>query len=427
MKVHLIVPIFPPEAVASAVMAEHIAIGLSAQRHEVTVLTSFPSKMKGVLFPGYRRTLRQMASDPRGFRLCRVFTIFSTTSSVASRLPEYLSFALASNLASLCLGRPDVVFINTWPLATLVTAAICSMRGVPFVFNTQDLYPESAGGLGYLRSGGLLYRLLLWLDRAAMGRAAHVVPISEEFAAHIQATRGVSPDRMTVIWNWFDGRVRPQAKQGLVRAQFLPSGQGFIVMYAGNVGSVAGLEVVLEAAKLLRHRGPYVFVLAGDGTMRERLERQCRTEDIRHVRFLYPLHRDNLSEVQAAADVMLITVKRGLARSEVPSKMMGYMLSGRPILAMVDRESNTARLVGLANCGLVAEPENPQMLASLVTEMHAAGAKLDEWGERARQFALTHFSQERNTLRMIAVLERAAATRSSLAGSPSPSPRPGPV
>ena len=405
MKIHLIVPVFPPESVASAVMVDHLAQGLVNQKHDVTVITSFPSKMQGVLFPGYRKTVYQIEKSIYGFRLCRVFTFFSTKSTIFSRLPEYLSYAFASNLASIFLSKPDVVFINTWPIATFITAVFCKLRGIPYVFNVQDLYPESAGGLGYLKTGGGIYKFFLWADRFLMKNAAHIIPISEEFANRIQKTRNVPAEKMTVIWNWYDGRVQPQPKAGEWRQKFAYFDSSFIIMYAGNIGSVAGLETVLEAAKLLAPCGKYVFVLAGDGTMREELEERCKKEKIQNVHFMYPLHRENLSDVQASADIMLITAKRGLAHSEVPSKMMGYMLSGRPILAMVDSNSNTARLVKQAICGLIGEPENPQILAEKILEMCTSG-KFDEWGNNARQFALQHFDQHKNVARIIEILEK---------------------
>lgn len=407
MKIHIVVPVFPPESIASAVMAEHLASSLARLGHEVTVITSFPSKMKGEIYQGYSRKLYQLRIDSAGYSLLRVFSFFSKRSSITSRVPEYLSYALTSNLGSLIIGKPDVVFMNTWPIATFLTSFFCKLRKVPYVFNVQDLYPESAGGLGYLKESGLLYKLFLQMDRFSMKNAAHIIPISEEFSATIQRSRGISSEKIKVVWNWYDGQVSPESKIGIWRQKISRDNNKFIAMYAGNIGSVAGLEVVLEAAKLLASKKEYVFVLAGDGTLRENFEYQCQRQNINNVIFIHPLTKNNLSQIHAAADIMLITAKPGLARSEVPSKMMAYMLSGRPILAMVDNDSNTARLVNLASCGLNGEPGNPEALVKNIIQMHQSSL-LDKWGENARSFALEHFDQKKNVAAIVKVLEQVA-------------------
>jgi glycosyltransferase involved in cell wall biosynthesis len=380
MKVHIICPVFPPESIASAVMAQHIADGLTHAGHETTVITSFPSKMKGELFPGFKRIIAQLTQDGHGFRLCRVFTILSRKSTSTSRSLENLSYALASNIASILLGSPDVVYMNTWPIiSTFLTALFCTLRGVPFIYNIQDIYPESAAGLGIIRENSFVYKLLLRMDRFTMSRAAQIITNSEEFAELIHETRGVQHSKMTTVWNWYDASIVPGEKWGEYRNSIVPTRDSYVVMYAGNVGSVAGLEVVLDAAELLTCRGDYVFVLAGDGTLREQFQQECKRRSITNVKFYYPLHREDLGHIQSAADIMLITAKKGLALSEVPSKMMAYMLSGRPILAMVEKESNTARLIEMSKCGLVGQPEDAIVLANLVERMSQSG-RLDEWG-----------------------------------------------
>ncbi|MCX6031746.1 MAG: glycosyltransferase family 4 protein [Chloroflexi bacterium] len=390
-------------------MAEHIAEGLVCAGHEVTVITSFPSKMKGELFPGFRRTLASMTRNPKGYRLCRVFTIFSKESAILSRLSENLSYAVASNLASMWFGRPDVIYMNTWPaIATFVTAVVCTLRRIPFVYNVQDLYPESASGLGYVREQGLVYRILHRMDCFTSSHAARIVAISEEFAERIRRTRKIPSDRIAVIWNWYDACVVPSEKWGELRASIAPAPESCVVMYAGNIGSVAGLESVLDAAERLASKGDYVFVLAGDGTLRQQLEQNCVRRSVTNVRFYYPLHREDLGRVQAAADILLITAKTGLALSEVPSKIMGYMLSGRPVLAMVDKESNTARVVQQANCGCIGTPEDPQALADLVEQMMKSG-RLDEWGRNARIFAENHFDQTKGVAKIVNLISSAIA------------------
>ena len=405
MKVHIICPVFPPESVASAVMAQHIAEGLVRSGHQVTVITSFPSKMKGDIFPGFRRTMANTIIDPRGYHLCRVFTFFSKKSEVFSRLLENLSFAVSSNLASVILGTPDMVYMNTWPaIATFITAIVCTLRNVPYIYNVQDLYPESASALGHISKAGLMYRLLKRMDRFTALHSSQIIANSEEFAEVIHRTRNVPRGKVSVVWNWYDASVLPGPKCDDFRKSIAPAPNTHVIMYSGNIGSVAGLEVAIAAAEKLAKRGCYLFVLAGDGTSREQLQDECRKRNISNILFYYPLNREDLGHVQAAADIMLITTKKSLSLSEVPSKLMAYMLSGRPVLAMVDKTSNTARIVEMAKCGMIGPPEDSCALADLVETMVHSG-RLEEWGANARKFAEAHFDQDQGVRKIRSLIQ----------------------
>lgn len=406
MKVAIICPVFPPESVASAVMAEQIAEGLVAAGHQVRVVTSFPSKMQGKIFPGYKRKPWEWAQHPAGFKVLRVFSIFSAQSRALSRLVENTSYAMTSSLGLLLGERPDVVYMNTWPsVSTFVTGLVCRIARIKYVYNLQDLYPESAAGLGHVKPDGWAFRLMAAMDRYTMTGAAAVVPNSEEFAETIIRTRGVQASRVHVVWNWYDGRIIPGPKDNEYRRTWGADAGTCVVMYAGNVGSVAGLETVLDAAELLRDRLLCRFVLAGDGASRPALEADCARRGLDSVKFFYPLHRAELAQVQAAADIMLITTLKSLSHSEVPSKIMGYMLSGRPVLSMVDSRSNTARVMDLAQCGRVGAPEDPEALADLVEDMFKSG-RLEEWGANARHFAEENFDQAKMVARIVAVLQQ---------------------
>jgi glycosyltransferase involved in cell wall biosynthesis len=387
-------------------MAENIAEGLVATGHNVQVITSFPSKMQGKIFPGYRRKLWERTQHSAGFGVLRVFSIFSAQSRALSRLMENTSYAITSSLGLLLGEKPDLVYMNTWPsVSTFVTGLVCRLARIKYVYNLQDLYPESAAGLGHLKVDGWAFRLMTIMDRYTMTGAAAVIPNSEEFAETIVRTRRVKPSRVQVVWNWYDGRIVPGSKDNEYRRAWGAGAGTCVVLYAGNVGSVAGLEIVLDAAERLKGRLPCIFVLAGDGASRPALESECARRGLDTVKFFYPLHRADLGRVQAAADIMLITTRKGLSHSEVPSKIMGYMLSGRPVLSMVDSRSNTARVMGLAQCGQVGVPEDPQALADSVEAMFQSG-QLEKWGANARRFAEEHFDQTKMVARIIAILQQ---------------------
>ena len=176
-----------------------------------------------------------------------------------------------------------MVYMNTWPaIATFITAIVCTLRNVPYIYNVQDLYPESASALGHISKAGLTYRLLKRMDRFTALHSSQIIANSEEFAEVIHRTRNVPRGKVSVVWNWYDASVLPGPKCDDFRKSIAPAPNTHVIMYSGNIGSVAGLEVAIAAAEKLAKRGCYLFVLAGDGTSREQLQDECEAQYLQY-------------------------------------------------------------------------------------------------------------------------------------------------
>ena len=163
---------------------------------------------------------------------------------------------------------------------------------------------------------------------------------------------------MRVIPNFVDTEhIKPAPKENSYREEFGLTGKT-VVMYAGNVGFSQSLDLVLEAAAALAHDPDLVFVINGGGAARADLERKANSA--RNVRFVDMQPKDRLPEVLAAADIHVVPLRRGLARSSVPSKMYSILAAGRPIVASVDTGTEVAAVVERANAGIAVPPDDPE-------------------------------------------------------------------
>ena len=135
MRVLIVSPLFPPEPVVSSQTSAQIAHSLIERGHDVTVITAFPSRPAGKLFPGYSRRLFQRTQES-GFTLIRCFTFLSSKSSMVSRFLENISFGLTSGLSVLTAQKADVIYANTWPIfASGILSAVSRLRHIPMVIN----------------------------------------------------------------------------------------------------------------------------------------------------------------------------------------------------------------------------------------------------------------------------------------------------
>lgn len=379
-----------PEIAATAQLLTDVCEDMATAGWEVTVVCGQPSyrKVEGV----DAQLPREQAH--RGVQIRRVWSYVPGRRDIPRRLAHYASFFGSSLLEAARVARPDVVLImSTPPLLLGVSGSLLhALRGVPFVYSVQDVYPDVAVSLGVLPERGPLTSAIGAAARVLYRQAQRVVTLSEGMADSLVA-HGVARDQITVIPNWADcEQVRPLPRDNaFARAHGLTD--RFVVQYSGNVGLSQGLEHLLQAAAQIPD-DDVLFTIVGDGNAREGLRRQARELGLRNVTFLDPQPRERLPELLASADVSLVPMRRGVANDLVPSKLYGIMAAGRPVLASVDARSEVARVLREFECGVVAQPDDAASLAQAIKKCRdMSPSVLEGMGQRGREACEARFSR----------------------------------
>jgi colanic acid biosynthesis glycosyl transferase WcaI len=250
------------------------------------------------------------------------------------------------------------------------------------VFNIQDVYPDVAIELDVLTRPSLI-RVAKRLERFCYDRADAVTVLSDELRDNVADKIG-RIDKVHVIPNFVDvERIAPGPRENSYRAEYGLEGKT-VVMYAGNVGLSQSLDLLVHAASALTDEKDLVFVINGHGAARRDLQR--RAAGLPNVRFVDMQPETRLPEVLAAADVHVVPLKAGLARSSVPSKTYSILAAGRPLIASVDIGSEIAHIVQRAGAGLAVPPEDPEAFTKAVRSLVDAPDELKRMGGSGRSF-----------------------------------------
>jgi glycosyltransferase involved in cell wall biosynthesis len=404
VKILLLTQWFDPEPTFKGLL---FARELAARGHEVEVLTGFPNYPGGKLYPGFRvRPWTRQVID--GVRVLRVALYPSHNTSGFQRALNYGSFALsAAVLGSLLVRQPDVIYVYH-PPATIAFAAMAigMLRDVPFVYDIQDLWPDTLAASGMLSNRRLLAAIGKWCD-VVYRRAAHLIVLSPGFR-HKLMERGVPASKIDVIYNWCDETaLKPAAS-----APRLASPGRFSILFAGTMGLAQDLESVLRAAQLCQTAVPSAeFVFVGGGVDRERMVALAAGMRLDNVRFLprQPMHA--MGQVLAGADALLVHLKDDpLFHITIPSKTQAYLAAGKPIVMAV--QGDAADLITSCGAGVTCQPGNPDSIAAAVKELAEAGeVRLAEMGRNGRAFYDRELSVAAGVGRFEQVLEASASGR----------------
>jgi len=356
----------------------HLVEDLIATGHQVTVLTAQPSYTGATAqAPPTERTHPNL--------LVRRFTLLPESRKLGlARLANSLIFPSRVVLAGMMLRDVDVVMAATAPpiLAGQAASILAVRHRAAFVYHNQDIYPEVAVAAGLITRPAVA-RILRFLDRQNHRRATKTVVLSQDMKETVQA-RGIPADRIEIINNFdpFGAADLPEPHD-----VDLNPNSPLRVAFTGNLGRFQGLEVVMDAAKLLRELPMVTLDLVGDGALRAQLETVVNRQKLSNVRLHGYRPPDEVEHyLTNQADVGIVSTAPGVIRAAYPSKTFSYLRSGCALIALVEPDSELARTIGAQGVGIVCDPGDSLGLADAIRLVAADRALLSRMRSRARAF-----------------------------------------
>ena len=296
------------------------------------------------------------------------------------------------------------------PLGLAVNAILLSrLWRIPYVFDVEDLQPDSAAELNMLPSWAL--RLLYKVENAAYRHATLVTTLTNGMRKRIIG-KGVAAEKVDLLEARVDDSLFDiEPSEGNAFRQRYGLEKQFLVTHSGTMGVKQGLDVIVDAAALNRTDDSMQFLLVGDGAVRARIQRRVAELELRNVRFLPLLDATDFRGLLAASDVCLLTQQKSVSEIAFPSKVVTYLAAGRPVIASVNADCEIAETIRESGGGRIVTPEDAAGLLAAIVELQSTN--LSEYGRCGREYA----SQRWSSARVLGHLERSLVSASATVAS----------
>lgn len=380
-----------PEQTGIGAFTTYRAEYLAAAGHEVAVCTTFPYYPEWKVSPGYKGRL--VSREQRnGVSIFRSYAYIPNPVTALRRIFHEGSFIVSSLVRALFCRRPDVLLVVSPPLGLAIPAVLLSrVWRVPYVFDVEDLQPDSAAELGMLP--GWVVKLLYGLERSAYRHAALVTTLTPSMRQRI-VSKGIAEQKVELVEPRMDESLTDLShKKGSAFRRCHNLGNEFLVTYSGNMGVKQGLDVVLDAAALNRSDDSTLFLLVGGGADHDRLLRRAAVLKLSNVRFLPLLEEEEFRGLIAASGICLVTQQKSVSEVAFPSKVVTYLAAARPIIASVNSDSEVAQVIRDSGAGRVAEAENAEALLSAIRDLREN--ELQGCGRAGRDYARRRWDASR--------------------------------
>jgi len=377
----------------------------------VDVLTGKPNYPEGDIYSGFRimGVQQDCWKDAQVFRI----PLIPRGRKGAVRLAlNYISFVISGLFCGSWILRGkqyDVVFVyGVSPILQAIPALFLGwLKRKPVVVWVQDLWPESLAATGYISNLKILdfvrYAVSIIYKKSDM-----LLVQSQAFVPFV----AVMAARTPVIYypNSVDDtftQSSPQVPLPVIASM----DSGFCVLFAGNIGAGQSVEVIVEAATLLKDHPEIRFVVIGDGSRREWMLKQVEVLALENLHLPGRFPIETMPGLMRKAGALLVSLTdEAIFAATVPNKIQAYMAVGRPILASLNGEG--ARLVTQANAGLVSPAGDAKRLADTVLQLYnMPQIERDRLGDNGRSFFRQHFDNTMLTERLIELLNLAVKSK----------------
>ena len=392
MKILKLSPYYAPERVSSSHLTSDLEKGFVGAGYEIEVICPTPTRGVSAAEREKYKKIRYEEKEDGKIKVRR-FPMMREKHNPVLRALRYFAVQSVQKRKGKKVKDVDLIYGGSTPptqgiLCGKVAKTLSKKQGkkVPFIYNLQDVFPDSLVTTGLAKKGGLLWKIGRKIENRTYAYADRIIVISEDIKKNIM-DKGVPEEKIALIGNWIDTdtvRPIPYAENKLAKELGIADGK-FRVVYAGNLGLAQGVDTLISAAKLIE------FLIFGRGAAEESLKKQA--QDLKNLRFfpLQPVER--VPEVYSLGDACAVLCKAGTGGAGLPSKTWSIMGCGRPLLLSFD-EGELTDTVKEAGAGLCAPAEDAAALAENVKKLAKDKELTRRLGENARAYAVAHTGKE---------------------------------
>ncbi|HBB35157.1 MAG TPA: hypothetical protein DDZ80_23010 [Cyanobacteria bacterium UBA8803] len=388
MKILLITDHFYPDLSSGGRLLTDLALGLVEAGNQVQVITASPDvNTAKIQLPN---------GEFFGVKIDNIRLKNLSKYNLKVRVIYEILFCLTVFFRVLFYSSADVIFtLSSPPFLPYFVAFLSRLKRIPYVYVVMDVYPDIAINLGLLKPNSKIVKLWDWISILALRNATRVVVLGRCMYNVIHKKMAGSAVPIDIIHNWSNAeKIQPLPRA--INPFFINNPhlkEKFIVQYSGNLGRFQDFETILGSAEKLKTNSYIHFLIIGEGFQREWLLNEVERRSLNNVTLLSFQPQEELVYSLNAANVALVTLKRGAEGLGVPSKFYPILAAGKPVLAIMAEWAEVALTVKEFAIGIVLEQDNIDSLAGAINKWSSDPEELDKIGKRSRDLFLQRFDR----------------------------------
>ena len=398
---------FAPEHAASSYLWQNLHEDFANDGHYCYVYTPMPTRgVTDEVRKEYKKKKHELLYD--GKLEVQRFSLWNEPKDTAMRFVRYIAQCTRQYFSLVFASKKwDVIFAaSTPPIIGATCALIKKAKGIPFVYNLQDIFPDSLMGTNITKKKGMLWMIGRKLEDFPDRNADKIIVITEDFKKNIMA-KGVSEEKIVVVYNWVDQNavVSVPREENRLFDEYSIDRSKFYIEYSGNIGLTQNMDMLLEVMKDLKESHPQIgLILVGDGAYKKQVEEIVARDGLTNVTMLPFQDYKDISLVFSLGEAGLVISKPGVGSNSVPSKTWSIMSASRPVLANFD-ENELKDILTANECGIFTKAGDKAAFRKSVITLYENRELCKKYGENGRKFIMENLTREIGTQKYVDVIK----------------------
>lgn len=266
--------------------------------------------------------------------------------------------------------KNDLVFTGTTPIFLLPVIYLCKkIKRFKWVLLVHDVFPENLVVAKVLKPSNIIYRSLKYLFDKFYSYADKRIVIGKDMKNLID--HKVSKHDSIIVQSWIDHndiKIQDKSKNEIIKKLNWEKEQP-VFQFFGNIGRVQGIHNIIESLKLITPDDRPKMLFIGSGAYEQELQSALMQLNEEKIKYTGALDPSKKSEGLSACDIAIVTLAEGMYGLGVPSKAYYSMAADKPILAIMDEDSEVSSMVKEHGIGWVVPAGNPEKLAEMLVKI----------------------------------------------------------
>lgn len=398
---------FFPELAASSYLSNNRNQAFADADFEVVTYTATPCRgISQEVRAEYCKKEHRVEVMYDGHMTVHRFSMYAEGKSPIMRALRYVLCLMKQFYYGLKTKDVDCIYLaSTPPIQGVLGAYLKKLKKVPFVYNLQDIFPDSLVGTSLAKKGSLLWRIGRVIENFTYKHADKIIVISEDFKHNIMA-KGVPADKIVVVYNWADQNavVNVERSDNKLITKYGIDSSKFYIEYIGNMGLTQNMDMLLDVMKELKDSHPEIgLVLVGEGAYKKKVEEIVKRDSLTNVVMLPFQPYEDIGHVFSLGDVGVVISKPGVGANSFPSKTWSIMSASRPVLANFD-ENEIKTILSDNNCGIFTKAGDKEAFKNAIIKLYENRHLCKEYGQNGRKFVMQNLTREVGTQKYVDVI-----------------------
>lgn len=302
----------------------------------------------------------------KNINIKRVYSTEFNRNNFVGRIINYITFLISTFMSVILKKDYDcILMVSNPPILPIVGYLVNKIRQKPYIYLLHDVYPDIAVKVGAIKEKGIMFKSMSFINKKIFRSASKIIVLGHDMKQNL-LDKGVPSDKIEIITNWADRNKIYKISKDNSFSINNNINKTFNIVYTGNIGRFHDIETILDSAMKLKNNNMIKFIFVGDGYKKKLIEDFTKINNLKNIKLIGYQYGEDYNQLLNSADIFITTLDKGIEGLGVPSKTYSYLAAGKPIIAIMNSNSEIGSLVENNNLGIQVDSGDSEKIVEYI-------------------------------------------------------------